>query len=138
LTTVAVDYFYEILGDRARIRDSHPVTFPDSASEPEPDIAIVQRLDDEYLTHHPYSENIFWLVEYADASLDKDTEIKRKIYAIAEIREYWVVNLKKMELIIYRDPVDGDYRFEQTFISGKIRPLAFPEVEVEIDRLLRR
>jgi Uma2 family endonuclease len=98
----------------------------------------VQRLGDEYLTHHPYPENIFWLVEYADASLSKDTEVKRKIYAAARIREYWIVNLKTMELIVYRDPVDEDYRSEQTFISGEIRSLAFPDVEIEVDRLIRR
>jgi Uma2 family endonuclease len=57
------------------IRHSKPITLPNN-SEPEPDIAIVQRLGREYLDHHPYPNNIFWLIEYSDASLDKDVKIK--------------------------------------------------------------
>lgn len=138
LSTDGVEYLREMLGKRAQIRESHPITIPESASEPEPDIAIVERLGDVYLTHHPYPENIFWLIEYSDSSLSKDTETKRKIYAAAEIREYWVVNLKRMELLVYRDPVEGDYRSEVGLTSGKIRPSAFLDVEIEVDRLLRR
>ncbi|WNZ47914.1 Uma2 family endonuclease [Leptolyngbya boryana CZ1] len=138
LTTDGAEYLREVLGRRALIREGHPITIPRSASEPEPDIAIVERLGDVYLTHHPYPENIFWVIEYSNSSLNKDTESKRKIYAAAEIREYWVVNLKQMELIVYRDPVEGDYRSEQKLIAGKIRPLAFLDVEIEVDRLIRR
>jgi Uma2 family endonuclease len=138
LSNDGAEYLREVLGKRVRIRDSHPITIPQSASEPEPDIAIVERLGDVYLTHHPYPENIFWLIEYSDSSLSKDTETKRKIYAAAGIREYWVVNLKRMELIVYRDPVDNNYRSEMTLISGKIRPLAFLDVEIEVNRLIRR
>jgi len=81
-----------LLGDRATIRLSKPITLPNH-SEPEPDIAIAQRLGREYLQHHPYPENIFWLIEYSDSTLSKDLEIKSKIYAEVGILEYWVVNI---------------------------------------------
>lgn len=57
-------------------------------SEPEPDIAIAQPLGREYLQHHPYAENIFWLIEYSETSLDKDLETKRRLYDEVQIPEY--------------------------------------------------
>ena len=90
----AGEYLSRVLGDRAKIRHAKPITLPNN-SEPEPDIAIVQRRGREYREHHPYPENVLWLIEYANSSLEKDLEIKPKIYAEAGIPEYWVVNLKK-------------------------------------------
>jgi len=73
----AGEYLSELLGKRAKIRQAKPITLPNN-SEPEPDIAIVQRLGREYREHHPYPENIFWLIEYANSSLEKDLETKSK------------------------------------------------------------
>ncbi|WP_366517108.1 Uma2 family endonuclease [Microcoleus sp. PH2017_40_RAT_O_B] len=87
------------LSTRAQIREARPITLPNN-SEPEPDIAVVQLLNDVYLQHHPYPENIFWLIEYSDSSLTKDLEEKSKIYAAAGIPEYWVVNLRDRLLIV--------------------------------------
>jgi Uma2 family endonuclease len=130
------DYLVALLGNLAKVRQDGPITLPDN-SEPEPDLAIVQPLGREYLQHHPYPENIFWVIEFSNSSLEKDTEVKRKIYAAAGIREYWVVNLKTRELIVYRDPSDGDYRSKATLTDGEIYPLDFPAIAVSIDRLLR-
>src|SRR4028118_384315 len=71
----AGEYLTRLLGDCAMIRQSKPITLPND-SEPEPDIAIVQRLGREYLKHHPNPENVFWLIEYSDSSLDKDLQTK--------------------------------------------------------------
>ena len=54
----AGDYLTRLLCDRALVRHAKPITLPND-SEPEPNIAIVQRLEREYLTHHPYPEDIF-------------------------------------------------------------------------------
>ncbi len=89
------------------------------------------------MEHHPYPENIFWLIEYADSSLGKDTEIKRKIYATAGIQEYWVINLRRMELIVYHDPLNDDYQSEITLTSGNVTPLASPDITVAVNRLLK-
>lgn len=125
-------YLLRILDGLADIRSAKPITLPNQ-SEPEPDIAIVQDLGREY-RHHPYPENVFWMIEYS--SLSKDLEIKRKIYAEAGIREYWVVNLRKSELIVFRDPQNGDYASETTLTTGTIAPVAFPAVAISVDRIL--
>ena len=130
------DYLIQLLGDRAQVRDGHPITIPSSNSEPEPDLAIVQPLGREYLTHHPYPENVFWLIEYSNSSLKKDLDAKAKAYAAAGIVEYWVVNLQTMELIVMRDPIDSEYRSQITLTQGTVQPIAFPELAVSVRRLL--
>jgi Uma2 family endonuclease len=130
------DYLIRLLSDRATVREAKPITLPENASEPEPDLAIVQPLGRQYLTHHPYPENIFWLIEFSNSSLTKDTEVKRKTYAQSNIPEYWVVNLKKMELIVYREPFAGDYASRVTLTDGEIRPIRFPDAVISVRRLL--
>lgn len=133
----AGEYLMRWLSDRAMVRLAKPITLPNN-SEPEPDIAIVQRLGREYLEHHPYPDNIFWLIEYSESSLEKDLEIKLKIYAQVGISEYWVVNLKRRQLIVFRDPQDGEYASRSTLTGGIIYPLAFPYISISVDSIVSR
>ena len=134
--TEVAEYLRELLGAKAKIRDAKPITLPND-SEPAPDLAIVQPLGNIYLEHHPYPENIFWLIEFANTTLKKDLGLKKEIYAAAGIVEYWVVNLQTTKLIVFRDLTDGSYREELTLNNGTIQPRAFPDTTVDIQRLLR-
>jgi len=129
------DYLTRLLEGRAVIREAAPIIIPQNNSEPEPDLAIVAPLGREYLQHHPYPENIFWLIEFSNTSLEKDLTTKRKTYATAGIREYWVRDLQHEQLKVFRDPTDGDYTSEMTLTTGKISPVAFPDVIVSVERL---
>ncbi len=133
----AGEYLAKLLGDRAKIRHAKPIILPNN-SEPEPDLAIVKRLGREYREHHPYPENIFWLIEYANTSLEKDLDIKNKIYAEAGIPEYWVVNLKELHLVVFREPLDGDYATKFILSTGTIQPLAFPDISVSIEQIINQ
>ncbi|HEY9625789.1 MAG TPA: Uma2 family endonuclease [Coleofasciculaceae cyanobacterium] len=135
-STNAAEYLRDLLGKQVQVREGHPITISSGNSEPEPDIAIVQRLARGYEQHHPYPENIFWLIEYADSSLKKDLDPKAKAYAAAGIAEYWVVNLQAMELVVMRDPVEGEYRSQVIWREDTIRPLAFADVSVSVSRML--
>ncbi len=132
----AAKYLGQLLGEQADIRQGKPITIPSSHSEPEPDIAVVQPLGREYLYHHPYPDNIFWLIEFANTSLSKDLEDKRKAYALATIQEYWVVNLQAQQLVILRHPTQGNYRTEINVTTGVVSPLAFPALQLSVERLL--
>lgn len=90
----------------------------------------------EYREHHPYPENIFWLIEYANSSLEKNLERKSKIYAEAGILEYWVVNLKKLHLVVFREILDGEYSTKLTFTARTIQPLAFPDISVAVAQII--
>lgn len=131
----AGEYLTERLGDVAKVRQAHPVTLPNN-SEPQPDLAIVQRLGREYRSHHPYPENIFWLIEYAESSLSKDLETKSKVYGEVGIPEYWVVNLKAMQLIVFREPANGEYTSKMIFTEGTVYPVAFPDVAIAVEAIL--
>lgn len=131
----AADYLGQKLGSRALVSAAKPITLLNN-SEPEPDIAIVQRLGREYLTHHPYPENIFWVIEYANSSLAKDTTLKYEMYAEAGIPEYWLVNLLRRELIIFRDPCEQEYRFKMTLTEGTVTPLTFTDIEIEVAQII--
>jgi Uma2 family endonuclease len=133
----AGEYLSRLLGEKAMIRQGKPITLPND-SEPEPDIAIVQRLGREYLEHHPYPDNIFWLIEYSDSSLDKDLQIKSQVYAEVKIPEYWVVNLQKRQLVVFREFQDGEYASKSTLTGGMIYPLAFSDVAVSVDAIVSR
>ncbi|VXD22207.1 conserved hypothetical protein [Planktothrix serta PCC 8927] len=132
----AGEYLIYLLGNRAKVRQGKPITIPLSNSEPEPDIAIVERLGQDYRNHHPYPENIFWLIEYSNSSLTKDLEIKTKIYAEAQIPEYWVINLKTLTLVVFRSPRDEGYQDRETLTQGEISPLAFPDLVISVKQLI--
>lgn len=133
--TETADYLRLLLGERVKIRDAKPITLPDN-SEPAPDIAIVRPLGDIYLQHHPYPEDIFWIIEFSYATLNKDLGDKKDVYAEAGISEYWVANLKKTELKVFRDIQNKQYTTELTLTTGAVTPLAFPNVSVQVKRII--
>jgi len=71
---------------------------------------VVQRLGREYREHHPYAENILWVIEYSDSSLSKDREVKSQVYSVAGIREYWLINVRALQLIVFREPTQQGYQ----------------------------
>jgi Uma2 family endonuclease len=135
LTSSTGEYLIRLLGDRAMVRIDKPITLPNH-SEPEPDIAIVQRLGREYLAHHPYPENIFWLIEYSNSSLDKDLNLKSKVYAEVNIPEYWILNLQENCLMVFRHPQTGEYRERFILRDETISPLSFPDLKISVRLLL--
>ena len=129
------EYLRQCLGDRASIRETKPITLP-NASEPIPDVAIVKTPLRRYLDHHPYPDDIFWLIEYANTTLDKDLGEKLKAYADAGIQEYWVANLKQTQLHVFQNLVNGEYQTQQILVEGTISSLSFPDISINVRRLI--
>lgn len=128
------EYLRRILQDKAKIFEAHPISLP--ASEPQPDIAIVRLPNTRYLKHHPYPEDIYWLVEISDTTLTYDLETKRQLYSAAGIREYWVIDVVGQQLTVFRDPQNGDFSTRTTINSGTMHPLAFPDVAIAIPQMI--
>ncbi|MEB3211912.1 MAG: Uma2 family endonuclease [Leptolyngbyaceae bacterium] len=128
------EYLRQLLGGRAAVRETKPITLPDD-SEPIPDIAVVRSPLRRYLDHHPYSDDIFWLIEYSDSSLAKDLGAKKRVYAEAGIREYWVSDLKNRQLRVFRDSDLSDYQTQQILTAGTVSPLVFEDVIVDVKQL---
>lgn len=137
LSDEAGDYLAEKLGSRVKVREGKPITLPND-SEPQPDLAIVKPLGAVYFERHPAPSDVYWLIEYSDSSLKKDMEQKARIYAVAGIKEYWVVNLQKTILVVFRDPVNGKYRSTKKYDDGEISPLDFPDTKLLVSRFTRK
>ncbi|MEM9213848.1 MAG: Uma2 family endonuclease [Cyanobacteria bacterium P01_F01_bin.150] len=128
------EYLRRILRDKAKIFEAHPITL--ATSEPQPDIAIVRLPATQYLQHHPYPDDIYWLIEVADTTLNYDLTVKKQVYAAAGIQEYWVINVEKRELIAFTDLQNGEFLSEQSLPKGIIYPVAFPNVAIEVASLV--
>ena len=129
-------YLRQVLGDRAEISEAHPIIIPND-SEPEPDIAILRTPDTLYQHRHPLPADVFWLIEIANTTLVKDLGVKKDLYALAGIPEYWVMNLQTLKLIVFRDLRHNRYESELCLSSGMISPLAFPDLSIDVSRLFR-
>jgi Uma2 family endonuclease len=106
-------------------------------SMPEPDLAVVPGEPDDYLKSHPTSAVL--VVEVADSSQYHDRVRKAEIYAQAGLQDYWISNLVKDVLEVYRDPVKGVYQQTLTLQRDeRIAPLARPEAVIAVGDILPR
>ena len=129
-----VKYLRSLLDGVAEVYESHPITLDNS--EPEPDIAIVRLPESIYDTHHPYPQDIYWLVEISNRTLVRDLENKAVTYARNGIPEYWVVDLQNNKLIVHTNHKNDSYAQVLEYKTGAVSPLAFPQIKIDCDRLL--
>lgn len=115
------------------LRNQLPLTLGQH-TDPMPDLAVVPGRPRDYAAHPTTADLV---IEVADSSLDFDMNDKRLLYAKAEIREYWVVDVNGRRLLVYRDPKAGDYAAQQTFGPAEaLSPLAAPSATVRVADLL--
>ena len=129
-----VKYLRRLLIDLAEVIQAQPITLDNS--EPEPDVTIARLPEDIYKQHHPYPEDIYWLIEVSDRTLNKNLEAKIITYARNGIPEYWVIDLVNKKLIVHRQPQGNIYTQIVEYRSGTIVPQAFSDIEIDLDKLL--
>ena len=130
------DYLNALFLGKAKVCVQLPATLPPD-SEPEPDFAIVKIDANLYRDRHPGPNDIYLIIEVADSTLQKDRQYKSTLYAQAGIPEYWIINLKQNQVIVYRQGQDGVYQTEHVLeASDQIKPLAFPNLIVDLKKLL--
>lgn len=99
-----------ILPAQYSVRPENPITI--GLSEPEPDIAIVDYDEKEYISQHP--QNAHFIIEVLNTTLALDRE-KATIYAKANIPEYWIINLTTNEIEVYKNPSNSVYESKEIF-----------------------
>ncbi|PSB39249.1 Uma2 family endonuclease [Aphanothece minutissima] len=77
------------------------------ADEPEPDLALVARRDDDYWDAHPTAADTALVIEVADSSLAFDLEAKARLYGAAGIPHYWVIDVQTPRLHVVREQSTG-------------------------------
>jgi len=118
---------YELVGKQAEIRVQEPITLS-SSSEPEPDVVIAKKKDDNYLTAHPTVEDIILVIEISDSTLKYDREIKLSLYAEAGINNYWIINLVDRNLEVYINPFSND----KNQFGYRNKSIILPSEEIDI------
>jgi len=130
--------FNKLSNDRWLVLSQSPLHLDDH-SEPEPDCMLLKPAPDEYTTRHPRPDDVLLLVEVSDTSVELDQEEKLPLYGRAGIVEVWLVNLVDQTIEVYRDPHFAGYGVKAILHAGdKAHPQAFPEVSVDIAKLLKR
>lgn len=128
--------FFRGFRDRATIWVQNPIVL-DRWSEPQPDVCVLAPRADFYRAAHPRPRDVLLGVEVMDTSRGYDRALKVPLYAKAELREVWLVDLKTQVIEVYRRPALRGYRVQQTATRGQtIAPLAFPRVRFRVAELL--
>lgn len=96
------------------IKGQNPLRLSNT-SEPEPDIVVAKFRKDRYASKHPRPKDVFLLIEVSDSTLDKDRKIKLPLYAKAGIPEYWIINIPKKQIEVYREPTDKKYATKKIY-----------------------
>lgn len=127
----------KLIGERATLQSQAPITLPPN-SEPEPDFAIVQNKDDNYLSAHPSPADVLLVMEVADSSLNYDQDVKISLYAQAVISDYWIFNLLDNHLECYSEPYqvnNGKYGYlnKRIVLSNQVIALpCFPDLSLDL------
>jgi Uma2 family endonuclease len=108
----------------------------DPRSQPEPDLALL----DPAVTkqrRHPTPEDLFLVIEVSDSTLRYDRDDKGPAYALRGVAEFWLLNLEKSHLEVYRVPGPNGYGDVQILdADGSIAPLAFPDLTIRVGDFL--
>jgi Uma2 family endonuclease len=131
----SVDNFEELLARRlykpeqtvARIRIQSPIRLGEY-SAPEPDVVLYD--SDMPKNRHPRPDDIYLVVEVADATVDYDRQVKADRYAAAGIPEYWLVDLPGEAVDVFRRPEEDGFAERSRHRRGDaISVSALPELE---------
>ena len=117
------------------------VAEPKNAPHPTAVGLIPGRLRD-YSHAHPSRPVL--VVEVADSSVSFDRRYKGSLYARASIADYWIVNLRRRVLEVYREPVRAPaprfgWKYDRARIlkpEATVSPLALPAATIAVADLL--
>jgi|SRR5436309_9628415 len=113
------------------VRIAQPITCLDS--EPEPDLAVVKGLKEDFRNHHPHTAEL--VIEICVSSHEYD-RAKLHAYARAGVKECWLVLGPEKRIEVHRRP--GSDQFAERLVHDSGAPLvsaAVPEFAVELDAL---
>ncbi|MDB9508344.1 Uma2 family endonuclease [Microcystis aeruginosa CS-338/01] len=128
--------FYRKFGDLILLGVQNPIRLNNN-SQPEPDLSLLIPRSDFYVAAYPCPQDIYLIIEVSDSTLDYDRYTKIPLYAEANIKEVWIVNLKEECLEVYRYPLQGSYQDMQKYYRGEsIFIESFPEIELTFTEIL--
>ena len=110
----------------------------DPRSEPEPDFSVLRLRAGGYRTGpRAAAGDALLLAEVSNSSLKFDRSVKLPLYARAGIPEFWIVDVPRNVVEVYRGPVGDGYSGMQTVRAGDVVMLvAEPGISVRLPAVL--
>ncbi len=103
------------------------------SSEPEPDLVVTSRDLSHFQSSNPRPVDLLLVVEISDTTLSFDLTTKARLYARANIAEYWVLDVSGRRMIVHRQPHAGQYREVVAYGDHEaVVPLAAPDSELRV------
>ena len=125
VTRLVQDALARIVPAEWYVDAQEPITLPDS--EPEPGVMVIRGQTRQYLDRHPGPRDVALVVEVSDATLQRDQELKKHVYARADIPVYWIVNLVENQIEVYSGPsgpaAQPAYRQQQRYRPAESVPV---------------
>ncbi|MGF1524003.1 MAG: Uma2 family endonuclease [Leptolyngbyaceae cyanobacterium] len=104
--------------------------------QPVADLVIIPDAPLQFIDEHPKPDEVYLVVEVANSHPERDHKIKLPQYATAGIQEYWVADLQRRELLVYRHPQRDYYQSQQVWEKSAIKLLRFPQIEIDLKLFL--
>lgn len=126
----------KVLGEQVFVQTQLPIQL-NNYSEPEPDVAVVRADPRDYFDQHPTARDVYLIVEVADTTFRKDSDLKARDYAASGIEDYWLLDVDNRQLYVFREPTNEGY--QQKFILSEnetVTALNFPSLTVHIQEIL--
>ena len=98
--------------------------------EPEPDIIVHQSAERVYEVTGP---SVLLVVEVSNSSFSYDLVVKASVYAAHGVRDYWVVDVRRLRVTVHRDPGADGYADVRTCDANEpLTPLLAPELGLRL------
>jgi Uma2 family endonuclease len=126
---------FEALGRRYSARVQLPLQLG-GFSVPEPDLAVVTREEGARRDTHP--RQALLVIEVARHSLREDRATKGALYARHGIPEFWIVDVERQRVEVYRQPdPETEAYAERTTVSGAevLACQSVPELRIALEAL---
>ncbi len=106
-------------------------------SEPLPDLAVHVVPYTALKFRHLLPEETRLIVEISYSTRTYDLERKAPLYARAGIGEYWVVDVQGRQVVVHRDPQDGNYSSVTSYTeTEEVSTFLHPEARLSVSELL--
>jgi Uma2 family endonuclease len=116
------------------LRIEQPISCEDS--EPEPDLALVAGRKEDFRDDHPHTAEL--VIEICITSHDYDRS-KLAAYAVAGVKECWLILAPEKKIEVYRQPKDGRYTEQSSHEpGGTLASVAFPEFTLSLEALFAK
>ncbi len=98
-------------------------------SRPEPDLAIIRGVVEDYDERDATADDTALVVKIAEHPPSADRTDMARLYALAGIPVYWIVNLADAQVEVYSEPDRDGYQSRQVLGRGQDLPVVIAGIE---------